>query len=340
MAPGRTALFSAGLVVVVIATQSGLARYDTILFSAHAAQHVLPRDARSLAATRLVPPSRSRSKPRRPSPGTIGPCAAPSRGPDPGPSCRGVAGLRGGDGRALDSPRPTKRRCATAWSMPGRTSSSSRSGSSSVGPSPASTAAPGRIAYPVRLLLVLLTVPVHAVAGLALMSGSTVLAGDWYADLDRTWGSSPVADQHGGALLWLAGDLLTLLLAGIVMASWMQHEDRVARRLDRLGPVGARPGVSPVLSRHRPLARWSGGVVAVLTRARRLRHARHPRLGHRAGQRGHLALASLRDHRHRHALLIWGLVAWSVVRYRRRDDAIPTSVRATCRSRSSTPASR
>ena len=40
------------------------------------------------------------------------------------------------------------------------------------------------------------------------------------------------------------------------------------------------------------------------------------------------------------ALLIWGLVAWSVVRYRRRDDAIPTSVRATCRSRSSTPASR
>ena len=56
-----------------------------------------------------------------------------------------------------------------------------------------------QIAYPVRLLLVLLTVPVHAVAGLALMSGSTVLAGDWYADLDRTWGSSPVADQHTGA---------------------------------------------------------------------------------------------------------------------------------------------
>ena len=38
---GRTGLFAGGLGVVVLATQSGLARYDTILFSAHAAQHVL-----------------------------------------------------------------------------------------------------------------------------------------------------------------------------------------------------------------------------------------------------------------------------------------------------------
>ena len=97
-----------------------------------------------------------------------------------------------------------------------------------------------QVDHPVRLLLVLLTVPVHAVLGLALMSGSSVLANDWYAGLGRTWGSSPLEDQHtGGALLWVAGDLLTLVLGGIVMLAWMQHDDRVARRMDRLGPVSA-----------------------------------------------------------------------------------------------------
>ena len=38
---GRTAAFGAGLVVLAVATQTGIARYDTTLFSVHVAQHVL-----------------------------------------------------------------------------------------------------------------------------------------------------------------------------------------------------------------------------------------------------------------------------------------------------------
>ena len=39
--PARTSAFVAGAAVVVLATQTGIARYDTTLFSIHVVQHVL-----------------------------------------------------------------------------------------------------------------------------------------------------------------------------------------------------------------------------------------------------------------------------------------------------------
>ena len=39
--PTRSLSFATGIVMLLIATQSGLAAYDTLLFSAHVAQHVL-----------------------------------------------------------------------------------------------------------------------------------------------------------------------------------------------------------------------------------------------------------------------------------------------------------
>ena len=39
--PARSLSFATGIVMLLIATQSGLAAYDTLLFSAHVAQHVL-----------------------------------------------------------------------------------------------------------------------------------------------------------------------------------------------------------------------------------------------------------------------------------------------------------
>src|SRR5262249_61250707 len=39
--PGRTTAFVAGAAVLLVATQSGVARYDTVLFSDHVLQHVL-----------------------------------------------------------------------------------------------------------------------------------------------------------------------------------------------------------------------------------------------------------------------------------------------------------
>lgn len=93
---------------------------------------------------------------------------------------------------------------------------------------------PRRLAYPLRLLLVFVTMPFHAFLGVAILSQQTVLAGQWYAGFGRTWGASPLSDQQtGGGLLWAAGDLIGLLLVITVLAQWMSSEERWARQEDR-----------------------------------------------------------------------------------------------------------
>ncbi|CAN5827707.1 hypothetical protein BH23ACT1_BH23ACT1_07380 [soil metagenome] len=94
-----------------------------------------------------------------------------------------------------------------------------------------------RLPYGARLLFVLLAVPVHAVVGLALLGGTELLAGGFYAT-----GPSPLADQRlGGGMLWALGDLFGVLLAGVVLAQWMAHEERVGRRHDRLLDLSGPP---------------------------------------------------------------------------------------------------
>jgi putative copper resistance protein D len=99
---------------------------------------------------------------------------------------------------------------------------------------------PSRPAHPVRLLLVAALVPAHAVVGIALLSGTELLAGTWYEGIDRTWGASPLQDQRtGGGLFWIAGEVLGLVLALMVTARWMRAAEREARRLDSRSPTVA-----------------------------------------------------------------------------------------------------
>ena len=74
---------------------------------------------------------------------------------------------------------------------------------------------PGRVAYPFRLLLLVLTLPFHAFLGVTIM-GQTDLIGDgWYpvAARGRCRGCpTPRADQHlAGGILWGSGDLVGML---------------------------------------------------------------------------------------------------------------------------------
>jgi len=91
--------------------------------------------------------------------------------------------------------------------------------------------------HPVRLLAVFLTLPLHTVLGLALLSGDRLLAGGWYG---RALGTeAALADQRvGGGVLWAAGELVGLACAGLVLHQWMAADEREAsrndRRLDRL----------------------------------------------------------------------------------------------------------
>ena len=98
---------------------------------------------------------------------------------------------------------------------------------------------PGRLPYPMRLIAVFLTMPFHAFMGVAIMGSSTLIAQDWYADLDRPWGPSLATDQQwAGGLLWASGDIVALIVFSVLFVQWMRASEREAvredRRLDRL----------------------------------------------------------------------------------------------------------
>jgi cytochrome c oxidase assembly factor CtaG len=102
---------------------------------------------------------------------------------------------------------------------------------------------PGRVAYPFRLLLILLTLPFHAFLGVTVMGQSTLIAGHWYLALREgpmgSWLPSAAADQHlAGGILWASGDLIGALLFSVLFVQWLHDSRREAiredRRLDRL----------------------------------------------------------------------------------------------------------
>nr|MBA3524224.1 cytochrome c oxidase assembly protein [Geodermatophilaceae bacterium] len=97
---------------------------------------------------------------------------------------------------------------------------------------------PGRVPHPMRMLILVGTLPLHALLGLTIMNDATLIAGAHYLALDLTW-SSPVSEQRvGGGLLWASGDIVGLLMLGVAAYQWMKASEREAaredRRLDRL----------------------------------------------------------------------------------------------------------
>lgn len=103
---------------------------------------------------------------------------------------------------------------------------------------------PARIPYPLRLVAVFATMPLHAFLGVAIMSSTTVIAGDFYRELGRDWGPSLAEDQRiAGGVLWASGDLVALLVLAALFVQWARASEREAvredRRLDRLDALDA-----------------------------------------------------------------------------------------------------
>jgi len=93
---------------------------------------------------------------------------------------------------------------------------------------------PNRLPYTIRLMLLIGTLAFHAFFGLALMSGDALLLPEWYGAMGRTWGPTPIEDQHtGGAIAWGIGELPTAVLTIIVSVQWARADKRDATRLDR-----------------------------------------------------------------------------------------------------------
>jgi putative copper resistance protein D len=230
----RSAAFAAGLGIIVLATQSGLAEYDRALFSLHVVQHVMLGMIAPILLVLGAPITLALQASRRPV------------------QLRLVRALHSRPLTVLTHP-------ATVWVLFGGTlvvlyftglyELSLRHDSVHalvhahfvivgclvmgyvVGVDSFGTS---RFGYGARLLYVLVLLPFHAFIGVALLGSDQVLASSWYAHTGRHWGASMLDDQRLGAgILWAAGELVGVVALGIVLYQWMRHEEREAARLDR-----------------------------------------------------------------------------------------------------------
>lgn len=240
-APGRARgwAFGAGVAVLAGATQSGLARYDTALFSLHVVQHLLL----GMVAPLLL--------------ALGGPVTVALQGLPRGGQVALLRLLGHPAARALTHP-------VVAWSLFSLSlfalyftpllDLSLRHGLvhtavhlhfvasgflfcwSVLGVD----ADRRRTPHALRLLAVALTVPLHALLGLALQAGADrPLAAEVYGAVERAWGGSPAADQRtGAAVLWGVGEVWGLVLVVLVALSWMGAEARRQAREDAVPTAG------------------------------------------------------------------------------------------------------
>jgi putative copper resistance protein D len=82
---------------------------------------------------------------------------------------------------------------------------------------------PHRLPYGGRMMYVLVALPFHTIIGVALVTQTKLIAP----------GLTLSDQQTGAAILWTAGELLGLVAMMIVAAQWMTAEEREAVRQDR-----------------------------------------------------------------------------------------------------------
>ncbi|GEP37043.1 hypothetical protein NPS01_07060 [Nocardioides psychrotolerans] len=97
---------------------------------------------------------------------------------------------------------------------------------------------PGRVGYPFRVLLTVLTLPFHAFLGVTIMSQEMLLGGDHYPGLADgpmgSWLPDAFDDQQlAGGILWGAGDLVGLTFFAVLFTQWVRSSMQEAKREDR-----------------------------------------------------------------------------------------------------------
>jgi putative copper resistance protein D len=97
---------------------------------------------------------------------------------------------------------------------------------------------PGRVGYPARMLMVVLTLPFHAFLGVTIMGQDTLIGAEHYLALRRdaaySWLPDAMSDQHlAGGILWGSGDLVALAFFGVLFVQWVRQSMKEAAREDR-----------------------------------------------------------------------------------------------------------
>lgn len=97
---------------------------------------------------------------------------------------------------------------------------------------------PGRVGYPFRVLLTVMTLPFHAFLGVTIMGQTTLLGEEHYLALREgpmaSWLPPALEDQHlAGGILWGAGDLIGLVFFVVLFVQWVRSSMKEAVREDR-----------------------------------------------------------------------------------------------------------
>jgi cytochrome c oxidase assembly factor CtaG/putative copper export protein len=93
---------------------------------------------------------------------------------------------------------------------------------------------PYRLPYPMRLLVLIVVMAMHAFFGIAIMMQSGLMVAEWFGSMARDWGVTPLEDQYlGGGVAWSIGEIPTLILAITVAIQWSRSDERMQRRRDR-----------------------------------------------------------------------------------------------------------
>lgn len=246
----RTVAFLVGCVLFVFATSSGLARYSPVLFSVHMVQHLL--------LAMVVPILLALSGPVTLALRTL-PKAADPAWPGPREWLQAFLHLR--ISRVLTHPVfALAHYVVTMYLMylTGLYELALRSHAAhllmighfmlsgylffwvviGVDPAPRPRPAP-----PLRMVLVAVSMALHAFLGVVIMLTSELLAANWFTKLPRTWGPDPLADQHtAGGIAWSFGELPTVLVVIALFIQWIRADEREQRRLDRAADRAAAEG--------------------------------------------------------------------------------------------------
>ncbi len=219
----RTAMFAAGLAVIVLATQSGIGAYDDVLFYDHMVQHLLllmvapPLLIAGQPLTLLLHASRNplHTWAKRvlrsgiasfltwPVFGAIGYALAIAA-----VHLSGVANLVEQNQTAHNAEHAFFVLIGYLFFLP------------ILGREPIRW----RLSYPVRFVILVLLMPVDTFTGLVLGYGSASSPGVPTGPRPA-WAPSPVTDLHlGGAVMWVGGDGLMFVLMMVVFLMWSRDE--------------------------------------------------------------------------------------------------------------------